>query len=346
MITTNKEIQILDFGLAKHKYQGDSALTSLNKAMGTPQYMAPEQCIDVANVDKRADLYSAGIILYELLTGKVPFQFESQSKIINAHLNIKPEPPSSINKALTKEIDVLVLKSIHKKKSERFQNANEFRKALSKAFSLQGNEMEISHMVVTNVSHFTPIPGLDTLTKGLYTENQKTTLPSIPEFTGSSSEISFDFSDMQSGEIVTDSYEQITSPDLSTITKRRYVYLSIFFTVVIFALILFYLKPSYLNYLGFNSLFNNIDNNKSELEIESTIEEDFIEYTDHLGKKKIRPIRKRKKSYRKHFKKKNTKDKPIKNEAVIIEPSKRLFETGPQEPKKEKRIRASEDLFE
>lgn len=127
-ITTNNQVKVADFGIAKIE---SSHLTQTGSVLGTPSYMSPEQ-FQGLTVDRRSDLYSAGVILYQLLTGKRPFT-GSMITIMHKSLNQNPVPPSELNHKVTKALDEVVLHAMAKRPDDRFQSANEFIAALKLA---------------------------------------------------------------------------------------------------------------------------------------------------------------------------------------------------------------------
>src|SRR5207302_2792590 len=91
---------------------------------GTAQYLSPEQARGAA-VDQRSDLYSIGIVLYELLTGEVPFTGETPVEIAMRHLSDTPRPPSTIRPEIPPDLDMIVLRALAKNPEDRFQTAEE-----------------------------------------------------------------------------------------------------------------------------------------------------------------------------------------------------------------------------
>ena len=84
--------------------------------------MSPEQCEGKGLIDLRSDVYSLGIVMYELLTGRVPFPGEGFGEILVAHLTKQPEPPSTINPDVTPQLEAIVMHAIEKDRNRRFQN--------------------------------------------------------------------------------------------------------------------------------------------------------------------------------------------------------------------------------
>jgi serine/threonine protein kinase len=118
----------MDFGIAKGAT--DRKLTMTGTTMGSLYYMSPEQIRGVQTLDSRSDLYSLGVTLYELLTGKRPFDGDSQFAIMSAHLEKTPVPPISIDPRLPQALNDLILFSVNREPEGRFQNAGAFQKAL------------------------------------------------------------------------------------------------------------------------------------------------------------------------------------------------------------------------
>jgi serine/threonine-protein kinase len=123
--------KVTDFGIAR---AGASDMTQTGSIMGTAQYLSPEQAQGHA-VNARSDLYSIGIILYELLTGRVPFEADSAVTIALKQVNEAPAPPRQINPAVTPELEAVVLRALMKDPRERFADADEFIAALEAAAS-------------------------------------------------------------------------------------------------------------------------------------------------------------------------------------------------------------------
>jgi beta-lactam-binding protein with PASTA domain/predicted Ser/Thr protein kinase len=123
--------KVTDFGIAR---AGASDMTQTGSIMGTAQYLSPEQAQGHA-VTARSDLYSIGIVLYELLTGDVPFEAETALTIALKQVSEVPVPPSRINRAVTPELEAVVLRALEKEPADRFSDADEFIAALEAAGS-------------------------------------------------------------------------------------------------------------------------------------------------------------------------------------------------------------------
>ena len=129
MLTPNGVVKLMDFGIAKAS--SDHKLTMTGTTMGSLYYMSPEQIQGAANLDARADLYSVGVSLYEMVTGKRPFDGDSQFAIMSAHLEKTPVPPVTLDPRLPQALNDIILMSVAKAPDARFQTAKAFRNALS-----------------------------------------------------------------------------------------------------------------------------------------------------------------------------------------------------------------------
>ncbi len=123
--------KVTDFGIAR---AGASDMTQTGSIMGTAQYLSPEQAQGHA-VGARSDLYSIGVILYELLTGRVPFNADSAVTVALKQVSETPTPPSRINTKVTSELEAVVLRALAKEPEDRFADADEFIAALQAASS-------------------------------------------------------------------------------------------------------------------------------------------------------------------------------------------------------------------
>src|SRR6185503_12836296 len=129
----------LDFGIAKLTDIGLAGEgTKTGAVMGTPTYMSPEQCKGTGNVDLRADIYSLGCILYELVTGRPPFKNLGAGELIGAHQHLKPDPPSTYAPNISPEMEALIICLLQKDPAKRVQSAPELARQLAKIASKHG----------------------------------------------------------------------------------------------------------------------------------------------------------------------------------------------------------------
>jgi serine/threonine protein kinase len=131
LITEDGQIKIADFGIARIE---SSDLTQVGTVLGTPSYMSPEQFTG-RTADRRSDIYSAGVILYQLLTGERPFTGSNMTTIMHKVMYQAPVPPGKLNPLVSKAIDVVVKKAMAKSREDRFQTAADFMAALEKAMA-------------------------------------------------------------------------------------------------------------------------------------------------------------------------------------------------------------------
>ncbi|MES2787588.1 MAG: serine/threonine-protein kinase [Pseudomonadota bacterium] len=137
ILLDNGRVKIADFGIARVEA---SELTQAGTIMGTPNYMSPEQFMGHP-VDGRSDLFSCGVILYQLLTGEKPFTGETSTTIMYKVLREDPVPPSQLNLSLGPALDFVVKKALAKSPDQRFQSGREFAQALSDAV---GGQMTVT----------------------------------------------------------------------------------------------------------------------------------------------------------------------------------------------------------
>ena len=125
-------VKLLDFGIAKLSNDTQSShKTSTSMVMGTPAYMSPEQCSGKSSsVDGRTDVYALGIVIYEMLTGRVPFIGENYGEILMQHLTQHPLPPSQF-RMMPPHVEVVVLKALEKRPDMRYPTMDEFMRALA-----------------------------------------------------------------------------------------------------------------------------------------------------------------------------------------------------------------------
>src|SRR4030095_6469831 len=124
MLDNQGTIKVTDFGIAKAF--GGPRLTRTRTEMGTPAYMSPEQIRTPAEVDHLTDVYSMGVVLYELLTGRVPFDSKSEFDIKQAVVQEPPAPPRTLNRNISRAAEQIVLRALQKRPEDRFSGCGEF----------------------------------------------------------------------------------------------------------------------------------------------------------------------------------------------------------------------------
>jgi tRNA A-37 threonylcarbamoyl transferase component Bud32 len=129
MVDSSGRALLTDFGIARQA--GDEQAASLGRVIGTPEYMSPEQYIDSDKIDHRSDVYSAGILLFEMLTGRLPFQ-GSQDELREQHLGVPVPNPRTINPKIKKCLAEVVVKATQKGPDARFQGCVAFLKAIER----------------------------------------------------------------------------------------------------------------------------------------------------------------------------------------------------------------------
>ncbi|MEU1038183.1 protein kinase [Streptomyces sp. NPDC005551] len=126
MMTKRNVVKVMDFGIARAMQSGVTSMTQTGMVVGTPQYLSPEQALG-RGVDARSDLYSVGIMLFQLVTGRLPFEADSPLAIAYAHVQEEPVAPSSVNRSLPPAVDALVARALKKNPNERFPSAEAMR---------------------------------------------------------------------------------------------------------------------------------------------------------------------------------------------------------------------------
>jgi len=121
LVGSEGRLKVTDFGIAR---SGASQMTEVGSIIGTAQYLSPEQARG-APVDQTSDLYSVGVVLYEMLTGQVPFTGDTPLEIAMKHLSEVPKPPSELRPEVPHDLDSVVLRALAKDPSERYQGADE-----------------------------------------------------------------------------------------------------------------------------------------------------------------------------------------------------------------------------
>lgn len=132
MVDQTGRVVIMDFGLARPEQAGGT-LTESDMIVGTPVYMSPEQAqVSLGNVDRRSDIYSLGVVLYQLLTGKVPFTGQTPVAILKNVIDTEPDPPRKVRKGIGRDLEAIVLKAMEKDREKRYQTAQELQEDIER----------------------------------------------------------------------------------------------------------------------------------------------------------------------------------------------------------------------
>src|ERR687887_1576862 len=121
VVDPDGRLKVTDFGIAR---SGASQMTEVGSIIGTAQYLSPEQARG-SPVDQTSDLYAVGVVLYEMLTGQVPFTGDTPLEIAMKHLSEVPTPPSELRPEVPHDLDLIVLRALAKDQAERYESAEE-----------------------------------------------------------------------------------------------------------------------------------------------------------------------------------------------------------------------------
>jgi serine/threonine protein kinase len=168
LIDRRGRVVLTDFGIARAV--GFSRLTQTGALVGTPEYMSPEQA-EGLEIDHRTDIYSLGVVLYNMLTGRVPFEGTTPQAVLYGHVHKRPTPPSQLNPRISRDVEAVVLRALAKNKARRYQRAGELASALQAAvaapwrpprrarsiwYALAGGVALIMALLFIGISFFAP----------------------------------------------------------------------------------------------------------------------------------------------------------------------------------------------
>ena len=151
MLAGDGRVVVTDFGIAR---MGDSALTRTGAMMGTSSYLSPEQA-QGRPADERSDLYNLGVVLYEMLTGRVPFKGETDVAVAMQHVRTAPPNPRTLAPGISEALAAVVMRALSKDPADRFQSADEFAAALRRARRPQRGGRDVAVAVGEGAGHGT-----------------------------------------------------------------------------------------------------------------------------------------------------------------------------------------------
>lgn len=147
LIAQDGFVYLTDFGLARIM-ENTSTLTG-DGFIGTPHYISPEQALNADTIDERTDIYSFGVMIYEMMTGRVPFDADTAVTVIENHLYTPPPPPTSLNARLTPAMDEVILKALAKQSSERYEKVSDLVQAFKQVCMPQASFKTTSSSTLT-----------------------------------------------------------------------------------------------------------------------------------------------------------------------------------------------------
>ena len=162
-------VKVLDFGIAKLRDDIAGNLTQTGSIVGTPHYMSPEQCLG-EELDSQSDIYSLGVVVYEMLTGLVPFNSSTSSAVVIQHVTQSPPPLRAVNPTISAALECAVLYALEKQRALRPQSASEFAAALSSALVDNSHALQpktvISSAILKPVANNNPASIVNTEGRG------------------------------------------------------------------------------------------------------------------------------------------------------------------------------------
>jgi serine/threonine-protein kinase len=174
MITKSGGVKVLDFGIAFTRPDNDSEATQALDIVGTPTYFSPEQASGNQG-DERSDIYSLGVVLFEMLTGRVPFPEADSVTVARAHLNDFAPPPSQLNPKVPLKVDMVVERALSKSPAARYTTAAAF-----------ASDLETAYHGVTGMSIETSAPGFADFAEAPAASPVVPDVPTVPAQTTSS----------------------------------------------------------------------------------------------------------------------------------------------------------------
>jgi len=141
LVAKDGQMYLADFGLARIAQSGESTLSS-DMIMGTPQYISPEQAMGLKDLDQRTDLYSFGVMLYEMVVGRVPFNADTPFSVIHDHIYSPLPLPHTVNPNVPESVERVLLKALAKERDDRYENVSQMVAAFKGAWTEAGVPMQ------------------------------------------------------------------------------------------------------------------------------------------------------------------------------------------------------------
>ncbi|MFW5772270.1 MAG: protein kinase domain-containing protein [Phototrophicaceae bacterium] len=148
---------LTDFGLARMIRPGESTI-SMETMLGTPHYIAPEQAVGNTNLDARTDVYALGVVLYEMLTGRVPFSGESSFSVVHDHIYTPPPSPRTFNPDISPDVEAVLFKALAKDPADRYQSASAMIEAYAQASGQQMTSPAVLAHIPRQAQSPEPVP--------------------------------------------------------------------------------------------------------------------------------------------------------------------------------------------
>ena len=164
MLTPSGDVKVMDFGIARAVSDASSTMTQTAAVVGTAQYLSPEQARG-ETVDSRSDVYSAGCLLYELLTGRPPFVGDSPVAVAYQHVREPATPPSHLDADLAPDVDAIVMKSLAKRVEDRYQSAAAMRSDIERY--LAGRPVQAPVVAASEPAYVAPDPAPTSVTRAV-----------------------------------------------------------------------------------------------------------------------------------------------------------------------------------
>ena len=160
LLTPDGQIYLADFGLARIAQAGESTLSS-DMMLGTPQYISPEQAMGKSDIDQRTDLYSFGVMLYEMVVGKVPFSADTPFSIIHDHIYSPLPLPRTVNPDVPEAVERVLLKALAKEPDDRYEDSMKLVAAFKESWNeanvpMQGSDIKVSQVLRSEAEPVAP----------------------------------------------------------------------------------------------------------------------------------------------------------------------------------------------